>query len=200
MRKKKFIILLFSILFIFIMMLVILNKSSFIDDNIYNFVISIRNDFFDNYFMFITRLGNTKVVLGIIIAFCIIFHNKNSIYLSLCSLGSVCLNTLIKVIIKRQRPNILRLIEQGGYSFPSGHAMISISLYGFLLYLVLSEINNKILKYCVSIILIFIIISIGASRIYLGVHFASDVIAGYLLASIYVIIFIMIIDKYKTVN
>lgn len=191
MKKRNLIICLFSILFVLIMLLVILEKSNFIDDNIYNFIISNRDDFLDNYFKLITKLGNVRVVLVVILLFIFLFRNKYSLYIMICSISSVFLNTILKFLVRRERPNILRLIEQGGYSFPSGHAMISICLYGYLLYLAYTKINNKILKYSVSIILILIIISIGISRIYLGVHYASDVIAGYLLATIYVMIFVI---------
>ncbi len=198
MKKRNLIIFLFSIIFALIMVLVILDKCSFIDNGIYNFIISNRCDALDNYFKFITRLGNYKTVIAIVLVLAIIFHNRYSFYLGINVSSSVLLNTFFKQCIRRDRPNLLRLIEQGGYSFPSGHAMISICLYGYLFYLTYTKVNNKFLKYSVSILLFLIIISIGVSRIYLGVHYASDVIAGYLLATIYVMLFIVIVEKFES--
>ena len=70
--------------------------------------------------------------------------------------------------------------------------MISVTLYGFLLYIVLTKVKNKYLKMIMTFLLILIILSIGISRIYLGVHYASDVVAGYILSLIYVIILIQV--------
>lgn len=174
------------------MLLVLFNKISFFDDFVYNFLISKRNKFLDNYFLFFTKFGNVSVAVVLVILLMTLFHNRYSLFFLFGSLGCVLINTIFKYIIKRDRPNILRLIKQDGYSFPSGHAMISVTLYGFLLYIVLTKVNNKYLKMIMTFLLILIILSIGISRIYLGVHYASDVVAGYILSLIYVIILIQV--------
>ena len=105
-------------------------------------------------------------------------------------MNSAISNTVIKHIIRRERPVGLKLVEQGGYSFPSGHTMIAVAVYGYLLYLVWTKITNKYLKYGVSILLSILIISIGISRVYVGVHFMSDVVAGFILSIIQVVLLI----------
>lgn len=192
MKRKRIMITVFSLLFILIMCLVILDKLNFFDEAIYQFIISKRSTFLDHYFIFITKFGNYPFILFLIVILMLSFHNRYSWFIGFGSLGCISMNTIVKNIIKRSRPDTLRLIKQGGYSFPSGHAMISISLYGFLLYLVLTKIKNNYLKYILVVLLCILILSIGISRIYLGVHFASDVIAGYILSLIYVIILIEI--------
>ena len=106
------------------------------------------------------------------------------------------INNLIKVIIARPRPEINKLVTETGYSFPSGHSITSMVFYGYLVYLTYKYINNKKIKIPLIIFLILLIPTIGLSRIYLGVHYASDVLCGFLLGTIYLILFISISKKY----
>ena len=84
----------------------------------------------------------------------------------------------------------MKLVKEGGYSFPSGHAMVSFGFYGFLIYLAYKKINNKKIKYPLIISLALLILLIGISRIYLGVHYATDIIGGFIIGFIYLIVFI----------
>lgn len=196
MKKKNILLaLLFLILFVLVMILVVLGKTTVLDKLIYDNIIAFRNPFLDGYFINITKLGNTTVVFGIVLLFILIVRNRYGLFLACSSIDTVLLNLIVKYSIKRPRPTELRLITQGGYSFPSGHAMISVGVYGYLLYLAITKIKNKVLKYFVSIVLFMVILSIGISRIYVGVHYASDVIAGYLLALCYLIFFIEVQRK-----
>ncbi len=99
------------------------------------------------------------------------------------------LNQLLKFIIQRPRPVGYRIVEEKGFSFPSGHSMASTAFYGFLIYLVYKKVKNKYLKIGLIIFLTFLIFSIGVSRIYLGVHYTSDVLAGFCISISYLIIF-----------
>ena len=104
----------------------------------------------------------------------------------------VGMNLLLKNIFVRPRPSELRLIEETGYSFPSGHAMASTAVYGLLLYIVFREVKNKKIRNIACILLAILIFTIDMSRIYVGVHYASDVIAGTCLSIAYLILFITI--------
>ena len=105
------------------------------------------------------------------------------------------LNVIIKMIIARPRPDILRLVYETGYSFPSGHAMVATGFYGFLIYIANKKIKNKALRRCITILLTLLIFLIGISRIYLGVHYATDIIGAFMIGIIYLVIFINILKK-----
>lgn len=85
----------------------------------------------------------------------------------------------LKDWIDRPRPDAEHLVEASTMSFPSGHAMSSIAFFGFLIYLVWRLVSTKWLRWLLSIVLLLLILAIGFSRIYLGVHYPSDVLAGY---------------------
>ena len=106
------------------------------------------------------------------------------------------LNITLKQILQRPRPNELRFINESGYSFPSGHSMISAAFYGLIIYLIHKYVKNKYVKWILTIILSILIVSIGISRIYLGVHYTSDVLAGFLVAISYLVIYITVIKKF----
>lgn len=183
-RNNLIIISILIILFIIVTVLVCNGLTKNIDNSIYDFIISFRCDFLDNYFKLITKLGNVTYLI-IVLGICVLFmKNKDIGYLCFSMFLSVLFNFIFKNIIRRDRPNILRLISQGGFSYPSGHAMISLCCYGYLFYYVYSEIKNKYLRIFLLILLSIIIISIPISRIYLGVHYFSDIVGGLLLGGI----------------
>lgn len=101
-------------------------------------------------------------------------------------------NILLKLIFRRERP-IDMLVQEKGYSFPSGHSFVAVAFYGFLIYLIINSNWNKKVKIVSSLFLTVLILLIGISRIYLGVHYPSDVTAGFIGGTIYLIIFIEII-------
>ena len=100
------------------------------------------------------------------------------------------LNVGLKLIFMRERPFELMIITEDGYSFPSGHAMASLGFYGFIIYLIWNMKCKKKFKVLTTVLLSFLIILIGISRIYLGVHYASDVLAGYLVSVAYLIVYV----------
>ena len=110
-------------------------------------------------------------------------------------IGNALLVGLFKNIIKRERPNINRLVYEKGYSYPSGHTLSAVSLYGFILFLAL--ISNIVLhlKIFLSIILILIILIIGYSRVFLGVHYFSDIVGALLLGVCYLLCYIYFIHN-----
>lgn len=197
--KLKNIILSILIIFVLIMICLLkMDKLSWIDDTIYNFVSLFICTGLTNFFKFITNFASfTYITIFIILIFIFIKDKWIGVLVAINSVNSTIINKILKSIFVRSRPDVLRLIKQGGYSFPSGHAMASMTFYGMLIYLIYKSNINKRLKYAFIIILSILILLIGLSRIYLGVHYASDIITGYMVSLIYLIIFITIVNKIK---
>lgn len=148
------------------------------------------------YMKIITNFGGATCLITITILLLIIVKNKKIGLLTLTNLVTITiLNQILKFILRRPRPTEFRIINETGYSFPSGHSMISMAFYGFLIYLIYKNIKNKYLKTTLIIILSLLIIAIGISRIYLGVHYVSDVIGGFLISISYLIVYIKLIKK-----
>ncbi len=95
--------------------------------------------------------------------------------------GSYMLNALLKLTFARTRPIMYMAIEKTSYSFPSGHAMVSMSFYTTLTYIIASKFTDKTHKIAAYVLNFLIIAIIGYSRLYLGVHWPTDVIVGYLM-------------------
>jgi undecaprenyl-diphosphatase len=107
--------------------------------------------------------------------------------------GIVALNYALKEIVQRPRPEGFRLIAETGYSFPSGHSMVAVAFYGFLIWLIIRFEEDRLQRWIWSLALFFVVIMIGISRVYLGVHYFSDVVAGYCVAAVWLVVFTRII-------
>lgn len=100
-------------------------------------------------------------------------------------IGSLVLNVVLKQIIQRPRPDGFRLIAETGYSFPSGHSMISMAFFGLLVWMVWTYEKDRRFRLIWCALFSLIIVMVGVSRIYLGVHYASDVLAGFCVSLIW---------------
>ena len=207
--KKNYILSIISVLLIIIITIIttkiVIKKELLIDDIAYNYIVlNLRNNTLTPIMKLITKLSNTKILLIIAIILTIIvaiIKNIKIASLIPINLATIALiNQGLKLIFHRPRPIGFRLIEISGFSFPSGHAMGSTAFYGLLIYLSYKLIKNKPLKIISIVINSLIIILIGISRIYLGVHYCSDVVVGTSLSIIYLIIFIYIINKHKIIE
>ena len=149
------------------------------DSVVYNFLVNNRNEALNNFFKIITQFGSALVLI-IITILCVIFirDKKYKILVPANLVTIAIINIVLKNFFLRPRPDELRLIEETGYSFPSGHAMASTAFYGLLIYIVHEKVENKILRNTICIMLGLLILLISISRIYVGVHYTSDVIAG----------------------
>lgn len=146
---------------------------------------------------FVTKLGGAITLISITIILLLGLKNKKiGLLVALNLIISTGLNLLLKNIVQRPRPNEFRLIDETGYSFPSGHSMVSMAFYGFLIYLIYKFVKSKRLKWTLMIVLSILIITIGISRIYLGVHYTSDVLAGFTISVSYLVIYTSIVKKF----
>lgn len=154
------------------------------------------SDFATPIAKFITNFGGAIFLISIAVILFIVIKNKKIGISIITNLGIITiLNQLLKRILQRPRPEEFRIINESGYSFPSGHSMISMAFYGYLIYLIYKYVKNKYLKWFLITILGILIANIGISRIYLGVHYTSDVLAGFLISISYLIVYISIVNK-----
>lgn len=191
-KNYKFIILLICvIIFLAIIEDVFEKETMEIDLFIYKLVVqNMRNDVLTSIFKVITNFGGAYFLVAVAAFLAVYIKDKKiafSIPLNLIII--TILNILLKNIVERPRPEGYRLIAETGYSFPSGHSMVSSAFYGLIIYFIWKNVKNKKLKYISCTLLGLLITFIGISRIYLGVHYATDVIGGFSISIAYLIIF-----------
>lgn len=198
MKRKKWALVIISLLMFGILAyLVRENKTGDFDHFIYSSVTLFKNDLFTGFYKFITMFASEIIVFFIALLFLLIFKNKRyGIFVIFNAFNILILNILLKLIFMRDRPYDLMIITETGYSFPSGHAMCALGFYGFIIYLTWHFNLEKKVKITFTILLSILIVLLGVSRVYLGVHYASDVLAGYMVSAAYLIIYINFINKY----
>lgn len=183
--------------FIIWSMLVVNGNLLDLDYSIFNILhTTILNNFLTNILKIFTFMGSASILLIITLISLILFKDRFiGISLGLNGFLIYLLNLLLKNIFVIPRPDIISLIEEKGFSYPSGHAMASLAFYGFIIYLLNKKMKPSLLKKVLIIILTLLILLIGFSRVYLGVHHLSDIIGGYLISLAYLIIFIKLMKK-----
>ena len=196
MNKKSFkisLIILLSISAILIVYLILISKTGIIDNNGYKFISNHINDTNTIIAKTFTFLGSTFFITTLCVLS--LFFKKYRISIISNTLIVVGVSQLLKRVIRRARPLNIALIEETGFSFPSGHSMVGFAFYGFIIYLIYKSNLNKKLKILLIILFSLLILNIGLSRIYLGVHFTTDVLGGFILAMLHLILFIELIYK-----
>ena len=168
-------------------------------DNIVN---GMRTDLLTVILKCITFFGEAKLLipvglLGSIIGFFFFKDNKRTV----CFAGNLiiiaALNWIIKHIVQRPRPDEgLRLVTEDGFSYPSGHAMVTTAFYGLIIFFVYNNVENKLLRNLICVGLSLLIVLIDFSRVYLGVHYVSDVLSGSLISIAYLIVATTIAKRY----
>lgn len=161
------------------------------DSQITDFITSFRTPELNKFFQFVTDLGDlyAYIIATTLAAIFFFFRLKNKWFLFQL-LGVLILSALANIALKRAfdraRPTIEHLVVVKTLSYPSGHAMSAMAFYGFLTYLVFQIKMKHWLRAVLASIFIFLILAIGISRIYLGVHFPSDVAGGFIAGLIWV--------------
>lgn len=202
-KKKRFYIFLICLVCFLTLIIFILKKGVLdIDNKSYELIKDyLICDNLTPYVKLFTNLGGALVLVFISFVMMFFLKDKRVIIAIFVNLLTVfILNQLIKIIVHRLRPNSIEwLVTEAGYSFPSGHAMVSMGYFGFLIYLAYTRINKKY-KWIIISLLSIVILLIGISRVYLGVHYLSDILGGFLGAIIYLIIFVECFNKYVNSN
>lgn len=202
-NKKYYIPFTLLILFIINSLLVVNNKYNVIDKNIHDFVIKFSSETMTKIMKVFTFLGSTPFIIGLcILIFIILMLLKKKEYAFKCAgilVISTLLNNIVKVIIRRPRPEYITVIENT-FSYPSGHTMASVTLYGFLIYYLFKTKISKSYKILFSILLGIIPFVVAISRIYLGAHYFSDVFGAMLLSLALLTSIDLLYDKVKKNN
>jgi undecaprenyl-diphosphatase len=171
------------------------------DDSIISFIQGFESPGLTAIMKGFTFIGSTPSV-AVISLFSLFFlykvlkHRTELILFIAIIVGSPILNELLKLLFHRARPDFHRLIKINGYSFPSGHAMSAFAVYGVLSFLLWRHIPTRWGRTLLIVTSIIMILTIGISRIYLGVHYPSDVIGGYFASGCWLAIAIWFYQRY----
>ncbi len=160
------------------------------DEKVYELFRPIISDHATFLFRLVTATGGAIFLVTLTILFILLRKDRTTcIAIPLNLIFVTLLNILIKHLVARPRPTGINLIQETGYSFPSGHAMVNTAFYGFLIYLIYRNEPNKRKRNLLCGFFALLIFGICSSRIYLGVHYASDVLAGIGISLTYLCIF-----------
>lgn len=191
------------LLFLFIWLNLESLSSQNFEHHVSDYVQSFRNNELTSYMKFVTLVGDLYGYIAIILTLGIILSLKHrfNLVIQIVSIvvSSALLNLGLKSLINRPRPYGEALVNVNFHSFPSGHAVSAIVFYGLMIYF-LFELKSFNLKVLLSTVCVLMIFFIGVSRIYLGVHYPTDVVAGYLggLSSLCIGLIIIRINSLKS--
>jgi membrane-associated phospholipid phosphatase len=184
---------------------VFIEKEIDFDERAFAFTASLTGPVMTQIMLAISFLSSWEFISVAALAIFIYFlfvrrHHWYSVRIPVVALGNISLNLLLKWLFERPRPALQHLAEVSGMSFPSGHAMMSFSFYGLLIYLIFENTELKPLRYALCILLLILMHLIGFSRVYLHVHYASDVLAGFAIGTVWLIFclfFLRQIERYS---
>ena len=167
-----------------------------LDNYVYQVVSSLITPWFTQINIAVSWLGDAPFMIPFLIVL-FLYHKTRILFFKpavLTCVLSFLLNRTIKLILERPRPDINRLVEVSHFSFPSGHAMNNMALYTILVLLICHYAKNNSTKIYSAFVAYAFILFVGFSRVYLGVHYFSDIIAGYLLGFV-VAFFVFLLKK-----
>jgi len=153
------------------------------ESSVYAAIIKYRSSALTEIMITVTNMGSAFVIIAVTGIFLALpfTRMKFGIPIAINTAMSAGLNVILKIAIARDRPDILRLVGAAGYGFPSGHAMNNAALYALLALIVFRWTENNKIRLSILLFSITVTAFIGVSRIYLGVHNAGDVLAGWIM-------------------
>ncbi|MBP3964791.1 phosphatase PAP2 family protein [Paenibacillus lignilyticus] len=186
-------------------MLVSRDKLKQFDETIISAVQGQENDTLTSIAKVFNKIGSTSTMIPLVLIIAVLFffvfkHRKELVLLLGGMLGSTLLNELLKPIYKRARPDIHRLVEQQGFSYPSGNAMAALTFYCLITYLLWRHIHRRSWRIALLCFSAAMILIMGVSRIYLGVHYPSDILAGFWLSACWVALCIRLFRSWARTN
>lgn len=196
-NKKNILIALPLVIFLILLVVMLSLGITRFDEYGLKFFQSLRTSKYTKIVLIVTNFCSPWILLGIILTMLLVFKNKKiGLFASINIVCGLIINQLIKYMVARQRPISYMLIDESGYSFPSAHSMIAMIFYGFLIYILFINVKRKWLRNILSVLISLLILSIAVSRVYLGVHYPSDIFCGLLFGYIYLVGYLKIVKKY----
>jgi len=186
--------------FIFITVMVLNGLAQNVNEGIYNIIALSISPALTALMKIISNIGEWFVYIPFALFFLIVpgLRIRIGIPAALSLAVAAGLNSVLKMIFRVDRPELHRLITETGYGYPSGHAMIGTAFIGVCAYLFYKYTHKKPAKIAVIVIACLFLFLIGYSRIYLGVHYPTDVIAGYLCGAMIITICTLVINSKVT--
>ena len=187
------------VLFVYMVRRVFVLQNNQFDEKIFQALDPYVNETNNKIMLAVTFLGKHEFLIPANIALIFWFllvrrHKWYSIRVPAVALSSLGLMFLLKNVFNRERPGVPLLEQARGLSFPSGHALMSVTFYGLLIYAVYHLWKNNIAKWSMISFLVFLILLIGFSRIYLRVHYTSDVAAGFAVGFLWLVLSLWILS------
>ncbi len=161
------------------------------DLSIIHFIQGLETSFLTIVLKTFTWMGSAYGVIPITIAICAVLffglrQRNESVFFALSIASTISLNELLKLYFRRDRPELYRLMEIGGFSFPSGHTMMAFSLYGMIIIIFWRSLKKKSSRILLILFAMMMAFTIAISRIYVGVHFPSDIVGGILASTCWI--------------
>lgn len=139
----------------------------------------------------VSNLASLPFIVGVLVAAILRAPCRPHVILAAVNVGVIsAIDQLLKVLVRRPRPQGFRLVEAPGLSFPSGHSMAAMAFYGYGVWLVRCGAFSLSFSAAIEIVLACAILAVGVSRIYLGVHYVSDVLGGFCLSFAWLVLFV----------
>ena len=187
------------IIFIYAIRMVFIVEKTDFDQNVFNAIAPYINPGLTDIMSFITFLGKHDLLIPLNIVLILFFiYRKEKWFatrIAALSLSSLLLMFTLKLFFQRARPDLPVIGDVKGFSFPSGHALISVVFYGLFIHMIWHEVKSKWLRIVMVTLLSILILLIAFSRVYLRVHYASDVIAGIAVGFIWLVLSLNIIQR-----
>ena len=179
---------------------VIVLRNSAFDHEVFAFLGNYVNETNNKLMLFFTFLGTHTFLIpaNLVLVAYFLFIKKHKwfcIKIPAIALSSLGLMFGLKHLFGRERPGVPLIFHAEGLSFPSGHALFSITFYGLLVYIIFKTIAHKVLKWTLIIMLVILMFIIGFSRVYLRVHFATDVMAGFCVGFVWLVFAIWFLNR-----
>jgi undecaprenyl-diphosphatase len=168
------------------------------DEPVQRWVEDHRTGTLDDFFLYMSRFGGTQfVIVGLAVLLLLVWRTCRPLFglLLVATLARPLIEWTLKIVVNRDRPDLDRLVGGEGHSFPSGHVMAAVALWGLVPPVVALLTHRRLWWWVATVVSCTMIVIVGASRVYLGVHWLSDVVGALLFGSLYLLVVEWLFDR-----